>query len=122
MKSLLALAFAASLAFAQTAAAEPPSLSAGRRIASTQCGRCHAIDPQGDSLNPRAPRFRDLGQRYPLNELRDAMMNGMIIGHPALMPVIKLNPTEIDDLIAYMKSLQPRSADGRARGSLLPAG
>ncbi|MGZ3276019.1 MAG: c-type cytochrome, partial [Caulobacteraceae bacterium] len=74
----------------------------------------------GESPNPRAPRFRDLGARYPLDDLREALAEGMIVGHPALMPKVILRPTQIDDLIAYMKSVQPRSAEDRPRARLRP--
>jgi mono/diheme cytochrome c family protein len=115
------LAGVAGLAFIQAAAAEDqPSLSAGGRIASTQCGTCHAIDREGESPNPQAPRFRDLGARYPWDGLREALAEGMIIGHPALMPKPALGPTQIGDLITYMKSLQPSPADARPRARLRP--
>jgi cytochrome c len=117
------LAGVACLAFMQAAdAKDQPSLSAGRRIAEAQCGTCHAVDRQGESLNPRAPRFRDLGRRYPLDALREALAEGMIVGHPALMPKVTLGPAQIDDLIAYMKSLQPPSAEIRPRARVRPAG
>jgi mono/diheme cytochrome c family protein len=121
---ILTLIVAGALGLASSHAAlaqDQASLSAGRRIASAQCGRCHAIDRQGDSLNPRAPRFRDLAAKYPLDDLREALAEGMIVGHPALMPKITLTPAQIDDLIAYMKTLQPRSAEGR-RPRLRPIG
>lgn len=118
----LVLTGVAGLAFGQAALAEDhPSLSAGRRIAAAQCGRCHAIDRQGESLNPRAPRFRDLGARYPLDDLREALAEGMIVGHPARMPEVTLGPTQIDDLIVYMKSVQPRSAEARQGARPRPA-
>jgi mono/diheme cytochrome c family protein len=119
--SALVLACIAGSALVQSALAkDQPSLSAGRRIAEAQCGRCHAVDRQGESLNPRAPRFRDLGARYPLDDLREALAEGMIVGHPALMPKVALEPIQIDNLIAYMKSLQPRSAEVRPRPRLRP--
>ena len=42
----------------------------------------------------------------------------MIVGHPE-MPVMDLKPTEIDDLIAYLRSLQRtgRPAQSRSRDS-----
>lgn len=119
--SALVLAGMSSLAFVQAAIAEnQPSPSAGGRIAAAQCGGCHAIASEGESPNPRAPRFRDLGARYPLDALREALAEGMIVGHPALMPKVTLGPTQIDDLIAYMKSLQPRSAEIRPRARFRP--
>jgi cytochrome c len=120
--AITVLAGAAALACAQDAAAQArPSLTAGRRLAEAQCGRCHAVDREGDSLNPRAPRFRDLGARYPLDDLREALAEGMIVGHPALMPQVTLEPSQIDDLIAYMKSLRPRAAQAPHRGRVRPA-
>lgn len=117
----LMLAAVASLTLVQTSnSKDQPSLSAGRRIAEAQCGRCHAVGRQGESLNPRAPRFRELGARYPLDDLREALAEGMIVGHPALMPKVTLEPRQIDDLIAYMKSLQPRSAEASPRPRLRP--
>jgi len=105
----------AGLVLCQAADAQP-SLTAGRRIAAARCGRCHAIDRKDESPNPRAPRFRDLGARYPLDDLREALAEGMIVGHPQLMPVIALEPKDIDDLIGYMKSLQ-RPAQAKPRGA-----
>lgn len=106
------------LALCQAAgAAAQTSPAAGRRIAAARCGTCHAIDRRGDSPNPHAPRFRDLGAPYPFDGLREALAKGMIVGHPQLMPVVALKPAQIDDLIAYMKSLQ-RPAGAERRGGL----
>jgi mono/diheme cytochrome c family protein len=123
--SPLILAGVASLALAQAAAAaaaaqDTSSLSAGRRIAAAQCGRCHAIDQEGESPNPRAPKFRDMAAKFQLDDLREALAKGMIIGHPALMPKPNLGPTQIDDLIAYMKSLKQRSAEAPLKPRLRP--
>ena len=81
------------------------SLTAGHRLAATHCGRCHAVDRRDQSPNPRAPRFRTLGGTFPFEGLRQALTNHMIVAHPE-MPVMTLNPAEVDDLIAYLKSLQ----------------
>ena len=117
-RSTFVIAAIAGLALCQAAAPEAQtSSSAGRRVAAARCGTCHAIDRQGDSPNPRAPRFRDLGARYPLDGLREALAEGMIVGHPQLMPVVALEPNQIDDLIAYMKTLQ-RPAVAKRRGGL----
>lgn len=88
----------------QTVSAQT-SLMAGRRLAAQQCGACHAVDQRDQSPNPRSPRFRDLGARYPFDGLSDALATGMIVGH-AQMPVLSLTRVEIDDLIAYLKTLQ----------------
>ena len=115
--SVFVIAAMAALGLSQGAAADQPSLSAGRRVAATRCGTCHAVDRSGQSPNRLAPRFHDLGARYPLNDLGEALAEGMIVGHPQLMPTVVLQPAEIDNLIAYMKSLQSPAATTR-RGML----
>ena len=102
--AILAGAFAAFTA--QSALAQPDiSLTAGHRLAATHCGRCHAVDQGDQSPNPRAPHFRDLGAKFPMDGLRQALLDHMIIGHPE-MPVQDFTPTEVNDLIAYLRSLQ----------------
>ena len=96
------------------AASAQPSPSTGRRLAAARCGTCHAVGRQGDSPNPRSPRFRDLGPRYPFDGLHEALAQGMIVGHPQLMPRPALTRSEVDDLIAYMRALQ-RQPGRRAR-------
>ena len=91
---------------AQAALAQPDvSLTAGHRLAAARCGRCHAVDLHDQSPNPRAPHFRDLGEKFPMDGLRQALIDHMIIGHPE-MPVQTLTQVEVNDLIAYLKSLQ----------------
>jgi mono/diheme cytochrome c family protein len=103
--SPIALAILAGLALWPAAGSAQTSLTAGRRLAAQQCGVCHAVDQGDQSPNPKSPRFRDLGARYPYDGLRDALRQGMMVGH-ARMPVLRLSPVEIDDLIAYVKTLQ----------------
>jgi mono/diheme cytochrome c family protein len=81
------------------------SLSAGYRLAAQQCGACHAVDRRDQSPDPSAPRFRDLGARYPLDDLSEGLVEGMIVGH-RVMPVVTLTQIETQDLIAYLKTLQ----------------
>jgi mono/diheme cytochrome c family protein len=96
---------------AQTVQAQPAqaednaSLGAGRRLAATHCGQCHAIDRTDQSPNPRAPRFRDFGAGFPFEGLRQALAEHMIVGHPE-MPIVVLNQAEIGDLVAYLRSIQ----------------
>ena len=113
----LILAGLAALSLYLPARAEDVSLSAGRRLAATRCGSCHAVDMAGESPNPRAPRFRDLGASFPFDGLRVALMQGMIVGHPQ-MPIIHLTQAESGDLIAYVRSLQKGPAEGRPRAQL----
>jgi mono/diheme cytochrome c family protein len=68
--------------------------------------RCHSIDATGASPFEPAPPFRTLGARYPLDNLEEALAEGILGGHPA-MPEFVFEPEQIDAIIAYMKSLQP---------------
>jgi len=70
---------------------------------------CHAIGRGGDSPNPLAPPFRELGQRYAIDDLAEALNEGIITGHPQ-MPEFRFSPAEVNDLIAYLRSIQQREA------------
>jgi mono/diheme cytochrome c family protein len=107
MLKTLTLAGLAALSLSLSVRAEEVSITAGRELAMDRCGRCHAVGRTGDSPNPRSPRFRDLGARFPFDGLREALMQGMIIGHPQ-MPIQHLTETQSGDLIAYMRTLQQR--------------
>jgi mono/diheme cytochrome c family protein len=105
----------AALCLGLAAQAQEVSITAGRALAMARCARCHAVARTGDSPNPRSPRFRDLGARFPFDGLREALMQGMIVGHPE-MPIQHLTEAESGDLIAYMRALQePAPARPRAR-------
>ncbi|MBY0563924.1 MAG: cytochrome c [Hyphomonadaceae bacterium] len=79
----------------------------GRRLAEINCARCHAIGTGGESRHPMAPPFRTLSRNYPVNALEEAFAEGILVGHPA-MPEFRLEPAQIDDLLAYIESVQER--------------
>ena len=100
------LAVAAALA-ASPAAAQPSSPKArGEAIATSQCARCHAVGDTDASPMKLAPPFRDLSKRYPLENLAEALAEGIVTGHPG-MPRFTFEPREIDALLTYMASLKP---------------
>ena len=101
------------------AAMAQPATSPGARavkhgggLARRYCSTCHATGSQGDSPFAAAPRFRELGRRYPLDDLQESLVEGIVSGHPA-MPQYVFTAASADDLIAYLKSIQtvqtPRS-------------
>jgi mono/diheme cytochrome c family protein len=49
-----------------------------------------------------------LHERYDVEALAEALAEGMIVGHGGArqMPQFTLSPAEIDDLLAYLKSLE----------------
>ncbi len=77
----------------------------GKRLVEANCARCHAIGRKGKSTHPEAPPFRDLHKRYPIDALAEAFAEGIDTGHPD-MPVFKMTKVQIDDVLAYLESLQ----------------
>ena len=52
-----------------------------------------------------APPFRTLHTKYPLENLEEAMAEGIVTGHPA-MPEFRLDPGQIHDVLAYFRTLE----------------
>ncbi len=96
----LALACASSASMAQSGRAQR-----GFTFAQTNCSQCHAIGRFGDSPIPEAPPFRTLHSRYPIEDLAEAFAEGITTGHPS-MPQFQLDPAQINDLLAYLNSIQ----------------
>jgi cytochrome c len=86
-----------------------PALAAnaqvGQRFAEANCSGCHAIGKFGESRLRIAPPFRTLHQRYPVENLAEALAEGIVTGHPS-MPEFRLDPDQIANLIAYLKTLE----------------
>jgi len=81
-------------------------LERGRAIAEKNCGRCHATGPTGESPLQPAPPFRALHERYPIENLAEALAEGIVTGHSS-MPEFTFKPDEIDALLTYIASLGP---------------
>jgi mono/diheme cytochrome c family protein len=76
----------------------------GRAIAEAQCAGCHAVGEYGESPNPAAPAFRTVLSRYRADVLEEELINGIQVSHP--MPQFQFNPQGVDELIAYLESIQ----------------
>jgi cytochrome c len=85
-------------------AQDTAEIEVGRRLAEQHCSRCHAVGNEGASLMEGAPPLRDLKLRYPVEDLAEAMAEGMVTAHPQ-MPVFTFSTEEIDALLAYLDSL-----------------
>lgn len=85
------------------------SVVAGERLASERCGTCHAISRTGDSPLASAPPLREIPGRYPVEHLEEALAEGIIVAHDAPMPAFQMEPGEIADILAYMRTLDARS-------------
>jgi mono/diheme cytochrome c family protein len=77
----------------------------GATIARTNCARCHAVGRTGASPLRAAPPFRELHTRYPVEDLGEALAEGIRTGHPS-MPEFRFDADEAEALIAYLKSLE----------------
>ena len=77
----------------------------GHEILRTHCARCHAIDADGLSPEPKAPPFRDVVKRYDPSALEESLAVGIITGHKD-MPVIAFEPGDVAAVIAYLQTLR----------------
>ena len=96
----VALALSSSAALAQSG-----RVQRGQTFAQTNCSQCHAIGRVGESPIPEAPPFRTLHTHYPIEDLAEAFAEGFTTGHPS-MPQFQLDPAQINDLLAYLDSIQ----------------
>lgn len=87
---------------------EPGSVEKGRVLAQENCSGCHAVGPTGTSPYAPAPPFRTLHQKYDVEGLAEAFAEGILVGHKGekQMPEFVMTAEQIDDLIAYLKSLK----------------
>ncbi len=102
-----ALAVAAAWAAGTSLAETPASVRHGREIAQRFCAKCHAIGMAGKSPYPSAPPLREIVAKGNIQNLEEALGEGIIVGHPA-MPQFQFKPREVGALIAYLKSLSGR--------------
>ena len=87
------------------AAAASPDEQRGKTFALNNCARCHAVDKVSESRLKIAPPFRTLHKRYPIETLAESLAEGIQTGHPT-MPEFQLDPDQIHDLLAYLKTLE----------------
>jgi cytochrome c len=111
---IVASAIAGIVLATSLATADDGSERRGRAIAQSKCAPCHAIGVEGDSPVAVAPPFRVLPQRYPVENLAEALAEGIYVGHP-MMPEFKFDPPEIDALLAFIEDLAKRAETSRKR-------
>lgn len=87
---------------------EAADIAAGKKIAETYCAACHAVGTDGDSPRAEAPRFRELGQRFPIENLEESLAEGIMTGHPD-MPQFEMTPDEIGVFLTYLNSIQVKA-------------
>ncbi|GIL01180.1 MAG: hypothetical protein BroJett030_10790 [Alphaproteobacteria bacterium] len=107
MPALVQVAVAVAAVQAMCGVADAQDVDHGRVLVELNCSPCHAIDASGDSPHADAPPFRVLGERYPIDALEEAFVEGIVTGHPD-MPEFTATPEQIADIIAYIESIQQR--------------
>ncbi len=88
-------------AFAQ----QSPAAQRGLTFVRVHCAQCHSIDVVSDSPLKIAPPFRGLHLKYPVESLAPRLSEGITANHPT-MPQFRLDADQINDVIAFMKSLE----------------
>jgi mono/diheme cytochrome c family protein len=86
------------------------SVDWGRRLAQSNCARCHAVGAQGKSPNAFAPEFRNLSQTYSRASIEETFTSGDIAEHPP-MPHFADRPDDNRDILNYIKSVQTTLAE-----------
>lgn len=76
----------------------------GKALAQRNCSWCHAIGPDGQSPNAKAPEFRNMQRRHPLLALRTPLSRSIAALHEQ-MPRFKLSDREVDAIVTYINSL-----------------
>jgi mono/diheme cytochrome c family protein len=81
------------------------SAARGQAIAARLCSSCHAIGRHDRSPHTEAPPFRNLGDLYPVEDLAESLVEGLMTGHSD-MPEFKFTSESAGDFIAYLESIQ----------------
>ena len=83
-------------------AEESPAERRGLIFVREYCSQCHAIGKVGGSRLANAAPFRALRLKYPVADLQRPLLEGI---HPA-MPRFQLTPSQVMDVMAYLKTLE----------------
>src|ERR1044071_6438272 len=105
IRAVLILGVAVGAFLPMSGGAGEPDVQRGHNFAQANCAHCHAIGQTGESPLPKAPPFRSLHLRYPVEYLIESLAEGIRTAHPA-MPQFELDVEQIEGLIAYLKSLE----------------
>ena len=106
-RSLLIAALACAWLIGPAVAQPNSDAKKGEAFAKQNCSRCHSVGHTGASPVETAPAFRTLHKRYPVENLEEALSEGIAVGHSP-MPEFRLSASQIRDLISYLRTLERR--------------
>ncbi len=118
MAARLAIPLAAgALALAAAAASGQPTpisgaIERGAQVAQARCAVCHAVAMEARSPNRDAPLFRVLSRLYSAKDITARMADIAEYGHFE-MPPLEIREDEIEDVAAYIQSLDGGAAPQR---------
>ena len=107
----LTIGFANSQTSAQTPNKTTPtaaSIAKGKKLATKLCSHCHNIETTGKSTAYRAPPFRTFASKWPLEDLEEALAEGIVVGH-SIMPEFELETDDITALLDFMGDLAKKA-------------
>jgi len=101
----------ASCATPQTAPGQPlsPAAERGLQFVTRSCAGCHAVNGAGHSANAVAPPFASVRMRHTSIGLERSLAQIAREGHGE-MPPIYMTAAEMQDIVAYIESLEPVAA------------
>lgn len=92
------------LGYLLQAPAQAADVAHGRALAEARCAGCHAVGPEDESPEPKAPPFRTFKERWPIESLAESLAEGIVTGHPE-MPEFVFKEDDIADFLAYLATL-----------------
>jgi mono/diheme cytochrome c family protein len=104
-KPAIAISIAAATSLLLSSSAVASNVEQGRRLALLYCAQCHSTDKVSPSPLKIAPPFRTLHERYPVEQLQEALAEGIVTGHPT-MPEFRFDADQVGDFIAFLKTLE----------------
>jgi mono/diheme cytochrome c family protein len=84
----------------------------GKVVVKRWCASCHVVSSDQTSANADAPSFADVARRHPDKK---QLSNFLADPHPP-MPNMQLTRREIDDIVSYIRSLDPRPSSPENEG------
>jgi cytochrome c len=102
---LTALPFLIAIQVTPVADLQNPSVRHGHTLVEAACAVCHAVGRFDASPLKSAPPLREVHKRYPVEDLAEALAEGLITGHPS-KPEFRFDARDVDDIIDYLKSLE----------------
>lgn len=118
---LITLSLAAALAGCATTQPPPrqplsPAAERGLQFVTRACAGCHAVGYDGHGANAVAPPFASVRMRHTAIGLERSLAQIAREGHGE-MPPIYMTAAEMQDIVAYIESLEPM-AEGPGHGAV----